>query len=302
MKAAVYTMSFAMLAGCSSFEEKQAHNEAQIKMIQVQREAQAKEKIAQAEMNQALYEALLGVAKADPSQSGAVAMALAFSSMKGANNESNTPLVALQAPRNEALEWANALAPVAGGVISTLGTAIVSGNVQKRQIEATRDVQINQANQTANAISAVAGLGEAAVANVGDSYSGDYYSLTDSSIDNSTTNTTSQTTTAITDSYNTTDNSNNSDNSDNSDNSVVDNSATDYSTSTTNNDYRTTNEYITYEGTQFTLAGLLEYLQGTGEPYSIAIGDDVYSSEEEGGGGITCIPSFSPGGWDCTES
>jgi hypothetical protein len=278
MRAVAYTVSLAVLAGCSSFEEKQAHNEAQIKMIQVQREAQAREKIAQAEMNQALYEALLGVAKADPSQSGAVAMALAFSSMKGANNESNTPLVALQAPRNEALEWANALAPVAGGVISTLGTAIVSGNVQKRQIEATRDVQINQATQTANAISAVAGLGQAAVANVGDSYSGDYYSLENSSIDNSTTNTTTQTTTAITDSYNT------------------DNSVSDYST--TNNDNRV--EYVTYEGTQFTLAGLLEYLQGTGEPYSLSIGDDVYSSEEEGGDGITCVPDFSPSKWNCT--
>jgi hypothetical protein len=289
MRFVTYTMSLAMLAGCSSFEEKQAHNEAQIKMIQVQREAQAREKIAQAEMNQALYEALLGVAKADPSQSGAVAMALAFSSMKGASNESNTPLVALQARRNEALEWANALAPVAGGVISTLGTAIVSGNVQKRQIEATRDVQINQATQTANAISAVAGLGEAAVANVGDSYSGDYYSLTDSAIDNSTTNTTTQTTTAITDSYNTTDNS---------DNSVIDNSATSYDYGTTNNDNRV--EYVTYEGTQFTLAGLLEYLQGTGEPYSLSIGDDVYSSEEEGGDGITCVPDFSPSKWNCT--
>lgn len=264
-----YIVGAALLAGCAGLEEKQAHNEAQIKMIQVQREAQARERIAQAEMQKALYESLLGVAKADPSQSGAVAMALAFSSMKGANNESNTPLVALQARRNEALEWANALAPVAGGVISTLGSAIVSGNVQKRQIEATRDVQINQANQTANAISAVAGLGQAAVANAGDSYAGDYYSLTDSSIDNSTTSTTTQTTTAITDSYNT-------DNSDHSANT---------------NDNR-----VTYEGREFTLAGLLSYLQGTGLAYNLTIGDTVYTVDGDGDPTeIDCsVPQFSP--------
>ena len=286
----VFAIAIAALTGCASTEEKKAHNEAQIRMIAVQREAQREEREAAAEAQKELYRSLLGVAQADPSQAGAVAMALAFQGMKGVNDERATPIVALQQRRNEALEWANALAPVAGGVISTLGAAIVSGNVQKRQIEATRDVQINQATQTANAISAVAGLGQVAVANVGDSYAGDYYSLTDSNIDNSTTNTTTQTTTAITDSYNTTDNS---------DNSVIDNSANSYDYGTTNNDNRVEN--VTYEGTQFTLAGLFEYLQGTGQPYSISIGDDVYESEEEGGGGITCVPDFSPNGWNCTE-
>ena len=277
-----------MIAGCTSFEEKQANNEAQIRMIQVQREAQSKERIAEAEMQKALYEALLGVAKSDPSQSAAVAMALAFSSMKGeGNGQSNTPLVALQQQPNEALQWTQALAPIAGGVISTLGTAIVSGNVQKRQIEATRDVQINQANQTANAIASVASLGSTAVANVGDTIGGDYYSLTDSSIDNSTssTTTTTTTTTAITDSYNT----------DNSDNSVTDNSVTDQSTN--NYDYSTVN----YEGQEFTLPALLAYLQSTGLSYTIKIGETVYTVDGDGDPQeIDCgLPQFSPAPPEC---
>lgn len=272
-----------MVAGCSSFEEKQANNEAQIRMIQVQREAQSRERIAEAEMQKALYEALLGVAKSDPSQSAAVAMALAFSSMKGeGNGQSNTPLVALQQQPNEALQWTQALAPIAGGVISTLGTAIVSGNVQKRQIEATRDVQINQANQTANAIASVAGLGATAVANVGDTVGGDYYTLTDSSIDNSTssTTTTTTTTTAITDSYNT----------DNSDNSVTDNSTATY-------DYST----VTYEGQEFTLPNLLAYLQSTGLSYTIKIGETVYTVDGNGDPQeIDCgLPQFSPAPPEC---
>ena len=183
------------MVGCTSTEQKQAHNEAQIRMIAVQREAQKEEREAAAEAQKELYRSLLGVAQADPSQSGVVAMALAFQGMNGGGNEqSNTPIVALQQQPNEALQWAQALAPVAGGVISTVGTAVINGNVQKRQIEATRDVQINQANQTANAIASVASLGSSAVANAGDSYGGDYYSLTDSSIDNSTTSTTTRST------------------------------------------------------------------------------------------------------------
>ena len=167
---------------------------------------------AAAEAQKQLYISLQKVAEADPSQAGVVAMALAFQGMNGVNHEQPTPILALQQQRNEALEWTQALAPVAGGVISTLGTAIVSGNVQKRQIEATRDVQINQANQTANAIASVSSLGATAVANVGDSIGGDYYSLTDSAIDNSQTTTT--TSTAISDSYNETDNSVNTTNND----------------------------------------------------------------------------------------
>lgn len=273
----VFAIAIAALTGCASTEEKQAHNEAQIRMIAVQREAQREEREAAAEAQKELYRSLLGVAQADPSQAGAVAMALAFQGIRGANNEQSTPIVALQQQPNEALQWAQALAPVAGGVISTVGTAVINGNVQKRQIEATRDVQINQANQTANAIGAVASLGTAAAVNAGDSYGGDYYSLTDSSIDNSATSTTTQT--AITDSYNTTDNSDNSDNS------------------TTNNDYSA----VTYEGQELSLPNLLAYLQGTGLAYSVNIGGTVYTID--GDGEPTTIdcnkPQFSPAPPEC---
>ena len=261
MKLLPFIALFAMV-GCASTEEKQAHNEAQIRMIAVQREAQKAEREAAAEAQKELYRALLGVAQADPSQSGMVAMALAMQGMQGAEDEAGTPIVQLQARQNEALQWAQALAPVAGSVISTVGTAAISANVQKRQIEATRDVQINQANQTANAISAVADLGATAVANTGDSIGGDLYNLQDSTIDNS------QTTSAITDSYNTTD------------------------ASTTNNDYSS----VTYEGQEFTLPGLLSYLASTGLAYNIEIGDTVYTVD--GSGEPTTIdcgaPDFSP--------
>ncbi|MEL0325834.1 MAG: hypothetical protein VXA09_02355 [Burkholderiaceae bacterium] len=277
-----------VIVGCASTEEKVAHNEAQIRMVAVQREAQKAERQAEAEAQKELYRALLGVAQADPSQSGVVAMALAFQGVQGGGNEkSSTPIVGLQARQNEALQWAQALAPVAGSVLSTVGTAIISGNVQKRQIEATRDVQINQANQTANAIASVADLGAAAVANVGDSYSGDYYSLTDSAIDNSTattsttTSTTIETATSIADSYNT-DNSV-TDYSDNSDNSTTDN---------------TDNSYITYGGQQMTLQELIDFFRASGESYSITIGESTYTDTDQSDESQTCVPTFD--GYVCT--
>ena len=98
-------------------------------------QAQKQEKEAQAEAQKALYAALAEVAKADPSQSGVVAMALAFQGMQGGNNDQpNTPIVTLQARQDRALQWAQALSPVAGGLITTLGVSAINASVQKDQI------------------------------------------------------------------------------------------------------------------------------------------------------------------------
>ena len=279
-----------LLTGCASTEEKQAHNEAQIRMIAVQREAQTRDRAAEAEAQKALYEALSDVAKADPSQAGIVAMALAFQGMQGGNNETGTPIVQLQARQNEALQWTQALAPVAGSVISTIGTAAISANVQKSQINATRDVQINQANQTANAIASVADLGAVAATQAGNNYAGDYYAVSDQGvIDQSTTTTSTSTatsTTTIADSYNA-DSYNSSDTT---------------TTMTLDNDV-TNNTTVTWGGQEATLGDLLAYLAGLGSPYSLSINGAVVASSDEGEGdnvGITCVPDFSPNGWICT--
>jgi hypothetical protein len=286
-----------LLAGCASTEEKQANNEAQIRMIAVQREAQQAEREAAAEAQKELYRSLLGVAQADPSQSGVVAMALAFQGMQGVNSEQpRTPLVALQQQPNEALQWAQALAPVAGGVVSTLGTAIVSGSVQKRQIEATRDVQVNQANQTANAIASVASLGATAANQAGNNYAGDYYAVSDQgAIDQSTTTTSTSTTSstsAITDSYN-------SDNSSDSSQNITDS----YNPATTLNNTVSMTTSVTWGGEETNLGSMLAYLAGLGSPYSLSIDGVVVASSDEGEGdsvGITCVPDFSPSGFNCT--
>jgi len=276
-----------LLTGCTSAEEKEQHNQAQIEIIRVQREAQRTEKLADAEAKKALYEALAEVAKANPQQAGAVTVALA---VQGITEEDTgaTPIIGLQKAENTGLEIAKAVLPSVVNLATGLGVAAINADVAKTQSNNAARIQINDAEQDANIVNAVAGLGRTALENSGTSISVS---------DNGYVNTGSYTDdNSISDSYNTTDNSvDNSDNSNNSDNSTD---------STINNyagDEYVTNEYVTYEGNEFTLAGLLEYLQGTGLAYSLTLGDTTYTIDGDGDPTeINCNePQFSPAPPQC---
>ena len=276
-----YVFVFLLLAGCSSFEEKQAHNQAQIDIIRVQREAQKAERVAEAESRKALYQALAEVAKANPQQAGAVTVALA---VQGITEEGDgaTPIIGLQKAENTGLEIAKAVLPSVVNLATGLGVAAINADVAKTQSDNAARIQINDAQQDANIVNAVAGLGRTAVENSGTSISVS---------DNGYVNTGSYTEdNSVVDSYNTTDNS-----TDNSDNSTI---------STTNN----YDEYVTYEGREITLAGLLQFLQGTGLAYSLTLGDTTYSIDGDGDPTvINCWPQnggpqFSPSLPICEET
>ena len=149
------------------------------------------------------------------------------------------------------------------------------------------------AQQDANIVSAVAGLGRTALENSG---------TTISVSDNGYVNTGSYTDdNSVIDSYNTTDNStdNSADNSDNSTDNSADSTTNNYAGDEYVTNEYVTNEYVTYEGQEFTLAGLLEYLRGTGLAYNLTIGDTTYTVDGEGEPtDIDCVepgvPQFSP--------
>jgi len=270
-----------LLTGCTSAEEKEQHNQAQIEIIRVQREAQRTEKLADAEAKKALYEALAEVAKANPQQAGAVTVALA---VQGITEEDTgaTPIIGLQKAENTGLEIAKAVLPSVVNLATGLGVAAINADVAKTQSDNAARIQINDAQQDANIVNAVAGLGRTALENSGTSISvsdNGYVNTGSYSEDNS-----------ISDSYNTTDNS--VDNSDNSTDSTINNYA---------GDEYVTNEYVTYEGNEFTLAGLLEYLQGTGLAYSLTLGDTTYTIDGDGDPTeINCNePQFSPAPPQC---
>lgn len=277
-----YVLVCLLLAGCSSFEERQAHNEAQIKMIAVQREAQEAERLAEADARKALYQALSEVARANPDQAGAVTVALA---VQGITEESSsaTPIVQLQRQENTALEVAKVVLPSAVNLATGLGVAAINANVAKTQSDNAARIQINDAQQDANIVNAVAGLGSAAVQNAGSTISvsdnGYVNTGTYSEVNETTNTTTTNTETNTTDSGNTTTTTNNTES-----NNWYDSYNTTSSTAP-----------VSYEGQEFTLRGLLEYLQGTGLAYTLRLGDTVYSIDGDGDSvELDCVPAGTP--------
>ena len=243
------------------------HGEDQIRMIAIQREARAQEKKAQAEANEKLYEALARVAESNPDHAPSVAVALAVIGVRGASdNGGDAPTVTLQQQREVGLEWAKALAPTVGNLVSGLGVAAINANVQKNASDNNRDVMLGDQQQNARIVESVSNLGSTAVDNAGVSVGGNYYDMEDSaSIDNSTTSSMDTISTVTT--------------------------TTEISANTT----------IDYQGKEMTLAELIVELQSAGATYSIDLDNDgtpdVSSDDITVDTEYSCTPTF--GGPPC---
>ena len=267
-----------VLSGCATQKGNDRHAQHaadQIRMIAIQREAAVQEAQADAQTNTALVEALAEVARANPDHAPAVTVALAVIGVRGADqSESDTPVIALQQQRNEALEWTKALAPTVGGLVTGLGVAAINADVTKNAQDANKDIQINDANSDVAIVQAVAGLGTAAANSIGVEVGGDYYSVTDEG--------------SIDQSVNTSDSNN-----------------TTSTTETTTSTEVSLNTTLNYEGQGMTLAELIEQLQGAGATYSIDLdGDGTPDVEGDGDGEevrIIC-DGFSPAIPGCVEA
>ena len=276
------------LVGCTSTEERDAHMQNQIRMVQVQKEADSKLAIAEANAKVALYEALADVARTNPEQASAVVVAMAVQGVGKDSEAGDSRVVPLQPMVNEGLEFAKVFAAPLANVTTAVATAYINADVAKTQSDNAAAVQINDALQDSRIVEAVAGVGVAAAETSGLFVSGDNYTLSDSAsisqdqVSNvaettTTTATTTETTSTstITDSYNTENADSYNDQSDNTDNS-----------------------YVTYGGQQMTLESLLTFLAESGEPYSFTLGDEIYTNEEAEG--LNCVPSFD--GYVCSEA
>ena len=163
-----------------------------------------------------------------------------------------------------------ALAPTVGNLVSGLGVAAISANVQKNASDNAARVQINDAQSDVAIVEAVSDLGQAAANSVGVEVGGDYYSVADEgSIDQSvntadSNNTTSTTTTSTEVSLNTT---------------------------------------LNYEGEGMSLSDLITQLQQSGAAYSIDLDGDGEPDVEGGDGEETRIlcDGFSPQIPNCVE-
>jgi len=298
-------LAVSVLAGCATGkgnERAAQHGADQIRMIAVQKEAQVQREQAQAAANEKLYEALARVAESNPQHAPSVAVALAVIGVSGGQSgeSDNDRVVTLQQQQNTALEWTKALAPTVGSLVTGLGVAAINADVAKTQSDNSRDIQVNDANSDVAIVQAVAGLGTAAANSVGMSVGGNYYDMEDqASIDNSVntteTNSTVATTTNTSESANTT-TLDSSTSYDATDEGFIVNGNYDY-------DF-VADSTVTYGGQETTMSGILEYLQGLGQPYSLIVDGEVVAQSTEGEGDpveISCEgPMFSPMPAECT--
>lgn len=306
MRVIAGAVAVAVLSGCATSkgnERHAQHGADQIRMVAVQREARLKEREAEAEAQVALVQALAAVAQANPDHAPSVAVALAVIGVKGQESASaDAPIIGLQQQSNEALEWTKVLAPTVGTLVSGLGVAAINASVTKNAQDANRQIMLGDQEQNSRIVEAVAGLGSTAVDNAGLSVGGDYYDLQDEAyVDNSTftsQDTFSETnTTSIDGSYNAETDST-STTYDASDDGFIVNGGYDY-------EYTyTADSTVSYGGQETTLGGILQYLQGLGQPYSLTIDGEVVAQSTEGEGEtveVDCTPPlFSPAPPQCT--
>ena len=276
---ALFVASTILLSGCATERGNARHAQHaadQVRMVAVQREAILKEEQAQAQANEKLYEALARVAESNPSNGPAVAVALAVIGVRGTSDTgSDTPVISLQRQENEALEWAKALSPTVGGLVTGLGVAAINAEVQKNASDNNRQILLGDQAADRGIVEAVASLGSVAAAQTGVAVSGNYYDLEgEASVDNSAVTTTSQDTT----------------------------------TTTTNTTSTTVslNTTLNYEGEKVTLQELITSLSDAGASYSIDLNSDGIpevsgdTDTTDVNTGVSCVPTFD--GYQCSGS
>ena len=173
-----------ILGACTSVEDKAAYRQAPIDMVRQQQ--QSKQVIAtqreQAEAEKWKHAA--AIVAANPESADAFAVAMAVSVVTN-NSEGDAPVVTLQRESNEALEVVKAVAPSLISVLGTVGTVALNADVAKTQSRNNAAIQINDSQQDARIVEAVAGLGVAASSQLSTSVGGDYYA-TGGDLDQST--------------------------------------------------------------------------------------------------------------------
>jgi hypothetical protein len=171
-------------------------------------------------------------------------------------------VVTLQREQNIGLEYAKALAPTVGTLVSGLGVAAINASVTKNAQDANRDIQINDQQSDVAIVQAVAGLGTAATNNSGITAGGDVYQVQDEGV---------------------------------VDQAVFNDSSTDYIYSATDDAFINTgvNDYsdqvVDYQGSSMSVSDLISMLNSQGASYSIDVDGDGTADYTGGNGGTETV-------------
>ena len=271
------------LAGCATEKgniRQAQHSADQIKMVAVQREAQMKEKQAEADSNKQLYDSLARICEANKEHCPATTVALAVIGALGAesDDDDDAPIVQLQQQRDVGLEYVKVLATPVSTLLTGVAIAGIQSDVAKNSSDNNRDILLGDQQADLGIVQAVAGLGSAAANSVGIQADGDIYQVSDNGVIDNSQNTT--------DSYNTT-------------------------TSTETNQAYTSSfslaTTLNYEGASMSLSDLITQLQNAGASYSIDLDGDGTPDVEGGDGEPTVVincdePQFSPAPPECSAT
>lgn len=252
-------ISMFILGACSGAENKAAYRQAQIDMVRQQQQSREAIATQREQAEAAKWKHAAAIVAANPESADAFAVAMAVSVVTQ-NNENDAPVITLQRESNEALEVVKAVAPALVGVIGQVGVAALNADVAKTQSRNNASVQINDSQQDARIVEAVAGLGIAASNQASTAVGGDYY-VSGGNIDQSNSSV-------------------------NSSNNPVDNSTTD--NSTTDNAVSTSSEtYTTNNGDKLTLEELTELIAGGIQITVIIDGEETPVEQCESGSGLS---------------
>ena len=257
-------ISMFILVACSGAENKAAYRQAQIDMVRQQQQSREAIATQREQAEAAKWKHAAAIVAANPESADAFAVAMAVSVVTQ-NNENDAPVITLQRESNEALEVVKAVAPALVGVIGQVGVAALNADVAKTQSRNNASIQINDSQQDARIVEAVAGLGIAASNQTSTAVGGDYY-VSGGNID--------QSNSSVNSSNNPVDNST-------TDNSTTDNSTTDNAVSTFSETYTTNN------GDKLTLEELTELIADGIQITVIIDGEETPVEQCESGSGLS---------------
>lgn len=194
MKTSIIALSIgAVLAGCTSAEQKQDYRDAQVQVIGAQVSGRTEQDKANASARAALYQAMAEVARNAPDSADAIAVAMAVASVQE-EEDSSGAIVQLHREQNEAIEVVKAVAPA---LITTVGTVAVAGyqaSVSKNNSDNAAIVALGDSAADADIMRSVTSMASVGLSRDTLSVGGDYTTV-GNDMDQSVTTTTSSTNT-----------------------------------------------------------------------------------------------------------
>ena len=192
MKNPIIALSIgAVLAGCTSAEQKQDYRDAQVQVIGAQVSGRTEQDKANASARAALYQAMAEVARNAPDSADAIAVAMAVASVQE-EEDSDGAIVQLHREQNEILEVAKVVAPA---LITTVGTVAIAGyqaSVSKNNSDNAAIVALGDSAADADIMRSVTEMASIGLSQNSLSVGGDYTTV-GNDMDQSVTNTTSST-------------------------------------------------------------------------------------------------------------